>query len=146
MLVRRVRVFFVIVLLVFSQPIFAQMPRTTSKNSGPREQMAKIIFSGLGGAILGLSTLSFYGRPQDKLANIAIGFALGVMVGTAYVTYRAATLPFETYVPYGAFNDYQFSPSTMGVDSHYDFDSDRQLNSWREQLPAAHVLTLQWEF
>jgi hypothetical protein len=64
---------------------------------GPRKQLATIIFAGLGGAILGLSTLSFYGRPQDYLANIPIGFAIGIMAGTTLVTYRAATNPQELY-------------------------------------------------
>lgn len=67
------------------------------KLSGPRKQLATIIFSGLGGAVLGLSTLSFYGRPQDKLINIAIGGAVGVMAGTVFVTYRAATNPQELF-------------------------------------------------
>lgn len=69
---------------------------------GPRKQLATIIFSGLAGAILGLSTLSFYGRPQDKLSNIAIGFAVGIISGTVYTTYQAATKPktyFETMLP-----------------------------------------------
>lgn len=65
--------------------------------TGPRKQLATIVFAGLGGAILGLSTLSFYGRPQDKLSNIAIGFAFGVIGGTALVTYKAATNPSELY-------------------------------------------------
>lgn len=64
---------------------------------GPRRQLGTIIYAGLGGAVLGLSTLSFYGRPQDKLANIAIGFAVGVIVGTVAVTYSAATNPDEFY-------------------------------------------------
>ena len=64
---------------------------------GPRKQLATIIFAGLGGAILGLSTLSFYGRPQDYLANIPIGFAIGIIGGTCVVTYRAATNPQELY-------------------------------------------------
>jgi hypothetical protein len=41
--------------------------------------------------------LSFYGRPQDNLSNIAIGFAVGVITGTVIVTYRAATNPAEFY-------------------------------------------------
>ena len=64
---------------------------------GPRKQLATIIFAGLGGALMGLSTLSFYGRPQDYLVNIPIGCAIGVIAGTAYVTYRAATNPQELY-------------------------------------------------
>lgn len=68
-----------------------------SSLTGPRKQLATIVFAGLGGAILGLSTLSFYGRPQDKLSNIAIGFAFGVIGGTVLVTYKAATNPSELY-------------------------------------------------
>lgn len=69
----------------------------TTGKAGPRKQLATIIFAGLAGAILGLSTLSFYGRPQDRLSNIAIGFAVGVIIGTGYTTYQAATRPYEFY-------------------------------------------------
>jgi hypothetical protein len=61
------------------------------KKGGPRRQLATILFMGLGGAVLGLSTLSFYGQPQNYLGNIGIGFAAGVIVGTIYVTYKSAT-------------------------------------------------------
>lgn len=70
---------------------------SSSSGGGPRKQLATIIYAGLGGAILGLSTLSFYGRPQEKLSNIAIGFALGVIAGTTFVTYKAASNPSEFY-------------------------------------------------
>ncbi len=78
------------------------------KTAGPRKQLATIVFAGLGGAILGLSTLSFYGRPQDKLSNIAIGFAIGVISGTAFVTFNAATNPREFYG--GAEKQKMFAP------------------------------------
>jgi hypothetical protein len=90
---------------LFSQVAFAQkagLPppdagQSSQKRFGPKRQAAIIIFAGLGGAVLGLSTLSFYGRPQDKLSNIAIGAAVGIIVGTIYVTYKAATQPNEFY-------------------------------------------------
>lgn len=66
-------------------------------STGPRKQVATIIFAGLAGAVLGLSTLSFYGRPQDKLPNIGVGFAIGIIVGAGFTTYRAATQPKEFY-------------------------------------------------
>lgn len=69
--------------------------------SGTRKQLATIIFAGLAGAILGLSTLSFHGRPQEHLSNIAVGFAIGIIGGTIYTTYRAARAPYEIY-DYGA--------------------------------------------
>jgi hypothetical protein len=92
--------FLVFVLVIsFANPVRAQaVDESTAKSiGGPRRQVALIIFAGLGGAILGLSTLSFYGRPQDKLSNIAIGFALGIIGGTIFVTYKAAAEPKEFY-------------------------------------------------
>lgn len=88
--------FFVTVVLAVSIAIPSlaqQQEEDEKKTSGTRRQLATIIFAGLGGAVLGLSTLSFYGRPQDKLSNIAIGFAIGVIGGTVYVTYKTATTP-----------------------------------------------------
>lgn len=94
--------FILVVALVFSfaapSVSFAQSDvGTSSSRGGPRRQLATILFAGLGGAVLGLSTLSFYGRPQDHLANIALGFAGGVILGTTIVTYRAATNPGDFY-------------------------------------------------
>ncbi|OQW52416.1 MAG: hypothetical protein A4S09_08670 [Proteobacteria bacterium SG_bin7] len=76
---------------------------------GARRQLATIIFAGLSGAILGLSTLSFYGRPQDRLSNIAVGFALGIFAGTIYTTYKAASKPSDFYGPGAGF----FPPSNQ---------------------------------
>ncbi|NQZ01406.1 MAG: hypothetical protein HRT45_12150 [Bdellovibrionales bacterium] len=95
-------VLFVLLTLNLSFPAYAQYPQSNTQNqpgitSGPRKQLAVIVFAGLAGAILGLSTLSFYGRPQDHLSNIAVGFAVGIIVGTSYTTYKAATQPYEFY-------------------------------------------------
>lgn len=65
--------------------------------SGPRRHLSTIVFSGVAGAILGLSTLSFYGRPQEKLSHIAIGAAIGIIGGAMYTTYKAATEPQDFY-------------------------------------------------
>jgi len=46
---------------------------------------ATVIFASLGGGILGLSTLSFYGRPQEHTDNITTGVVLGLIGGVAYV-------------------------------------------------------------
>ncbi len=64
---------------------------SSSQVPSPRRQMATIVYSGLGGLVLGLSTLSFYGRPQDHMSNIGMGFAIGVIIGAAYTTYQAAS-------------------------------------------------------
>lgn len=86
-----------LLVLCFLSTAQAQPAQNTMSFSGPKRQMATIIFAGLGGAVLGLSTLSFYGRPQDHLSNIAIGFGVGVMAGTVAMTYQAATNPAHFY-------------------------------------------------
>ncbi|MGE4130627.1 MAG: hypothetical protein AB7F86_03270 [Bdellovibrionales bacterium] len=90
-------------LAIASAPVrgFAQNPDDEkagqSATKGPVKHVATIVFAGLAGAVLGLSTLSFYGRPQDKLSNIAVGFAVGVIAGTVYTTFKAATEPRDFY-------------------------------------------------
>ena len=82
----------ILILTFLASTAFAQQDDTTlKKRTGPRRQLATIVFAGLGGAVLGLSTLSFYGRPQENLSNIAIGFAVGIIAGTIYVTFKSAT-------------------------------------------------------
>lgn len=50
-----------------------------------------VLGTGAAGAILGLSTLSFVEVPKDHLKNIAIGGAIGVVVGVGIVVYSQAT-------------------------------------------------------
>lgn len=100
MAIKFIRNFLAIVLSVsvivsaFPQQSFAQ-GETTSELTGTRKQVATIIFSGLAGAILGLSTLSFYGKPQERLSNIAVGFAVGIIGGVIYTSYNMARSPYE---------------------------------------------------
>ncbi len=111
-----VKKFALITLVVaMTSTAFAQPTQETRTTGGPRRQLATILFAGLGGAVIGLSTLSFYGRPQDKLANIAIGFAGGVILGTTIVTYKAATNPSEFYgqVKPQSEDEFEFSRSRM---------------------------------
>jgi hypothetical protein len=120
--------------LLSTQPLQAQAPTSTEQKStggaGPRKQLAIILYAGLGGSILGLSTLSFYGRPQDKLSNIAIGFAIGAILGTGYVTYQAATHPAEFY---------GFHPDLERL------ERDQQLAQWRAR-PTETPWDLQYKF
>ena len=64
---------------------------------GPQKHLSTIVLAGVAGATLGLSTLSFYGRPQDKLSNIALGAAVGIIIGAVYSTFKAATEPRDFY-------------------------------------------------
>ena len=98
---RLVLLLLLILPLTLHQPLWAapgpEGDQKVSMTAGPRKQLANIVFAGLAGAVLGLSTLSFYGRPQDKLVNIPIGFAFGVVGGAIFSTYRAVSDPKEFY-------------------------------------------------
>lgn len=90
----------IIFALIFTQSVaYAESPRDQKvvEKFGPRRQISDIVYLGLWGAVLGLSTLSFYGRPQDHLTNIPVGFGAGIIVGTIYVTYKVATNPQDLY-------------------------------------------------
>lgn len=82
---RAIGIFLVFVVLGISTNASAQ-----GVNSLPvRQSFATIMFAGLGGAILGLSTLSFYGDPQEHIGNIWLGLGLGTLAGTTYVFSQA---------------------------------------------------------
>lgn len=77
---------FLCVLILFQSTVFAQSEG--SDGSSFKEKMATVIFCGLGGAVIGLSTLSFYGEPQKHIGNISTGFALGLVTGSVYLLYQ----------------------------------------------------------
>ncbi len=94
------RILLILTLMLSTQSAFAQQANQDTsviKKYGPRRQISTIVYMGLAGAVLGLSTLSFYGRPQDHLTNIPLGFGVGVVIGTVYMTYQAAVYPDEFY-------------------------------------------------
>lgn len=83
-------VIIVISLLFISQSSLAQTSTTSI-----RRNVATIMFTGLAGAVLGLSTLSFYGEPQEHVGNIWTGLAVGVVAGSAYVLSRNTGSQYE---------------------------------------------------
>ena len=56
-----------------------------------KSDLMLVIGGGLGGAILGLSTLSFVDEPKDHTRNIMVGASIGVIVGVAVVAFSQAT-------------------------------------------------------
>jgi hypothetical protein len=68
----------------------AARAQTISPALEPRQAIGTILMSGLVGGILGLSTLSFYTRPQDNIRNISIGAGVGIIASSLYLTYSVA--------------------------------------------------------
>lgn len=90
-----------LLLLSFLTPAFAAeqaAPAEGAEDAGSTElvnqtvgDLAIIVGAGAGGAILGLSTLSFYEKPKEHWKNITVGGAIGVIAGVAVVVYLQAT-------------------------------------------------------
>ncbi len=64
-------------------PALAQEAAPTWKRN-----TAITLFSAVGGGVLGLSTLSFYGSPQDHTSNVTTGVLLGLCAGIGYVVWE----------------------------------------------------------
>lgn len=98
---RRIISCLMIAAMVVAAPAFAAPAKGQSESDvmgpGPRRHLSNIVFAGIAGAIMGLSTLSFYGRPQDRLSNIAVGAAIGIIGGALFTTYKAASEPKDFY-------------------------------------------------
>ena len=90
----------VVFALLLPATTFAQQ---STSMIGVRRSVATVMFAGLAGAVLGLSTLSFYGEPQDHVGNIWTGLALGALAGTGYIVAQNSKTT-------TAFDDLQFKP------------------------------------
>lgn len=75
--------------LSFSPCVFAQEESGILKES--ISDLATVAGIGLGGAVLGLSTLSFTEEPRDHLKNILVGGAIGIIAGVGIVAWQQAT-------------------------------------------------------
>jgi hypothetical protein len=85
-----------IYILVFSIVVFhAQVVLSEDGSSNVFEKSVRdsytVVGLGLGGAVLGLSTLSFVNKPKDHLKNIVIGGAVGIIIGVGIVAMSHAS-------------------------------------------------------
>ena len=63
--------------------------------------------AGAGGAILGLSTLSFVDKPSKHIPNIWTGAAIGIIAGVIFVGYNSAQRGSEGLQSSREFNSFQ---------------------------------------
>ncbi len=75
-------------LSVSSLPAFAE-------DKGMRSTFDNAVYGGLTGALVGAAMLIFTSEPGDHLDYIAYGFGGGVILGTAYGTWKATTASIE---------------------------------------------------
>ncbi len=59
--------------------------------SSTQNDIMLVGIAGASGAILGLSTLSFYDKPSTHISNVWTGAAIGVIAGVIWVAYNSAS-------------------------------------------------------
>ncbi len=69
--------------------VYAQESEDFVKST--QEDLLIVAGGGVGGAIIGLSTLSFTNQPSKHVSNIWTGAAIGVIAGVVFVVYNSAT-------------------------------------------------------
>ena len=67
---------------------FAQQEDDIMKNT--QNDILLVAGAGAGGAILGLSTLSFYDKASMHVSNVWTGAAMGIIAGVIFVAYSSA--------------------------------------------------------
>jgi hypothetical protein len=72
------------------------------------QDISTVVAIGAGGAILGLSTLSFVEEPGDHLKNVLIGGAIGIIIGVGVVAFKQANLSQEQYINSQGYNEPEF--------------------------------------
>lgn len=85
--------------------------------------MTVVLGSGAVGAILGLSTLSFVERPSDHWKNVAVGGALGIVVGVGAVIFNAASR--SSTMAIGQSTVVPLNPDKFATLSRHDFANFR---------------------
>lgn len=86
---RMLLVLCVLTSLITSQNISAQEGNESLFDDSLKD-IAIVGGLGAGGAILGLSTLSFTEEPSEHLKNIVVGAAIGIIIGVGVVAYSQA--------------------------------------------------------
>jgi hypothetical protein len=84
--------------------------------------------AGAGGAILGLSTLSFVERPSNHIRNVWSGAALGMIAGVILVAYNSAQKGSEELSASSGFNTLERN-SWHELSRKFNEDSDFILSS-----------------
>jgi hypothetical protein len=84
MIMKSLFLVFLLLSLSFSSNSWAQAsPEDVVKQT--QGDLLVVVGAGVGGAVLGLSTLSFYDTPSKNISNVWTGAALGIIAGVIFV-------------------------------------------------------------
>lgn len=86
---------FIITAVILINPLQQVSAQDNNMSQGVLDEsladLTLVLAAGATGAILGLSTLSFADKPKDHTKNIAIGGAIGIVLGVGIAIFGQAT-------------------------------------------------------
>ena len=101
------------------------------------QDLTVVLASGAVGAVLGLSTLSFVETPKDHMKNIAIGGAIGIVVGVGFVIFGQASKQTITE----AAPSLKMTPDTVESLARVEFSKQKIAESYLTQPTASYTFT-----
>jgi len=87
-----------------------------------------------GGALLGLSTLSFVEHPSDHLKRVVIGGAIGLIIGVGIIAFKTASTGQNLY--YEGHNPGAYRPAAFSTDARLAWHREAHEKLSRAGLPA----------
>jgi hypothetical protein len=128
--------------VILANPVFAmgQDSKSNSQTSVADESLqdlSMVVGAGVAGAILGLSTLSFADVPKDHLKNIAIGGALGIVIGVGLVVFNQATKSVTAITE----NTFPLTPSTSESLARTEFSKQKIAENYLMQPSVGYNFT-----
>jgi hypothetical protein len=128
MILKQFTIFITLILLVIQPTLsFAKEDMGSGVVDDSIRDMSIVMGTGLVGAILGLSTLSFVDEPSKHTKNIAVGGAIGIVCGVAAVIFYQAskTTIGESYQPMPLTAD-QFASISKQEFQEYRLNQEKQ--------------------
>lgn len=77
-------------LVILSQLIVSPVMAEDDFVKNTQNDILIVAGAGIGGAVLGLSTLSFANEPSKHISNVWTGAAIGVIAGVVFVAFNSA--------------------------------------------------------
>lgn len=115
--------------------------------SSSMQDMWVVLGTTAGGAILGLSTLSFVEEPSEHLKNVVVGGAIGVIVGVGVVAYKQATVSQELYQGQQGFYRPSSTPEmSTDIRTAWHTNSHSRINNNLGSRPSPDTQAVNFQF
>jgi capsular polysaccharide biosynthesis protein len=121
---------FILTLIIAINPVSGLAQESADPLDEPIKDISIVLGTGVVGALLGLSTLSFVDEPDEHLKNIAIGGAIGIVIGVGVVIFSQATKTQSMTT------DPRYSMSANEAESLSRLEFAKDTYTAKNQLPA----------